>query len=383
MLGMTIRLSQKAEYIDNAYWVVGRSQSIDDRSVDLRIIKQMKDLAASFQNRPGSAGHSPGEGQHGSTAQVRRLRVEAVHAGQRIDNYLIRELKGVPKTHIYRILRSGEVRVNGARVRPEHRLETGDELRLPPIRMVQPAVMASSDSAPGLKILFEDAHLLAVDKPSGLAVHGGSGISLGVIEQLRAARPAAPLLELAHRLDRETSGVLLVAKTRAALLGLHEIMREKSGDKRYLVAVKGEWVNERQHVKLPLAKYTRHDGERRVEVNREEGQFAHTVFNLRERRKNMSLLEAELCTGRTHQIRVHLQHLGYPIAGDAKYGDVAWNRELSSMQPVPLRRMFLHAYAFRCQHPVTATALEIVSPLPPDLAAFWQATADRLQAGSP
>ncbi len=335
----------------------------------------MKDLAASIEGRHAPSRNSSGDADRTRSAQVRRLRVEAVYAGQRIDNYLIRELKGVPKTHIYRILRSGEVRVNGARVRPEHRLEPGDELRLPPIRMAEPPALAGTHSAAHLRILFEDAHLLAIDKPFGLAVHGGSGVSLGVIEQLRAARPTAPLLELAHRLDRETSGVLLVAKTRAALVGLHEIMREKSGDKRYLVAVKGEWVNERQHVKLPLAKFTRHDGERRVEVNREEGQFAHTIFNLRERRKDMSLLEAELRTGRTHQIRVHLQHLGYPIAGDAKYGDTAWNRELARLHPVPLRRMFLHAHAFRCQHPVSGTMLNITSPLPAELADFWRATA--------
>lgn len=308
----------------------------------------------------------------------RRIVVGESHAGQRVDNYLIRELRGVPKTHVYRIIRSGEVRVNGSRVRAETKLAAGDELRLPPVRLAQisaPADGAPVGSAPApLPVLHEDAHLLAIDKPAGLAVHGGSGVSLGVIEQLRQERPRAPMLELAHRLDRETSGVLLVAKTRAALVGLHHIMREKTGDKRYLVAVRGEWLNDRQHVKKPLARFTTHDGDRRVEVNEEEGQFAHTIFNLRERRPTMSLLEAELKTGRTHQIRVHLEHLGFPILGDAKYGDRVLNRELARRTPVPLTRMFLHAARFSFQHPVTGQTLTIASPLPGELAAFWDST---------
>lgn len=307
----------------------------------------------------------------------RRIVVGESHAGQRVDNYLIRELRGVPKTHVYRIIRSGEVRVNGSRVRAETKLAAGDELRLPPVRMAQASTPAEGGRALSpLTVLHEDAHLLAIDKPAGLAVHGGSGISLGVIEQLRQERPRAPMLELAHRLDRETSGVLLVAKTRAALVGLHHIMRERTGDKRYLVAVRGEWVNDRQHVKKPLARYTTHDGDRRVEVNEAEGQFAHTIFNLRERRPTMSLLEAELKTGRTHQIRVHLEHLGFPILGDAKYGDRVLNRELARRAPVPLTRMFLHAASFTFLHPVTGQALTITSPLPEELASFWESTRD-------
>ncbi|HOB01860.1 MAG TPA: RluA family pseudouridine synthase [Casimicrobium huifangae] len=304
-------------------------------------------------------------------AKVRHLRVTEDYAGQRVDNFLIRELKGVPKTHVYRIIRSGEVRVNGGRVRAETKLSSGDEVRLPPVRVAESAMVPTAPGEFPHPVLWEDQHLLAVDKPAGVAVHGGSGISFGVIEQLRMARPQAPLLELVHRLDRDTSGVLLIAKTRAGLLGMHDTLREKSGDKRYLAAVKGEWVNDRQHVKAPLAKYTRPDGERRVEVNADEGQFAHTIFNLLERRPEMSLLEAELKTGRTHQIRVHLQHLGFPIAGDDKYGDAAWNKLLRGRQPVPLRRMFLHAKSFTFEHPVTGLPITVEAPLPRELASFW------------
>ena len=303
--------------------------------------------------------------------RVRHLRVSDDYAGQRVDNFLIRELKGVPKTHVYRIIRSGEVRVNGGRVRAETKLGAGDEVRVPPVRVAETAPVAASPGEFPHPILWEDPHLLAVNKPAGTAVHGGSGISFGVIEQLRIARPQAPLLELVHRLDRDTSGVLLIAKTRAGLIGMHDTLREKSGDKRYLAAVRGEWVNDRQHVKAPLAKYTRADGERRVEVNAVEGQFAHTIFNLVERRAEMSLLEAELKTGRTHQIRVHLQHLGFPIAGDDKYGDAVWNKLLRGRQPHPLRRMFLHAKSFTFEHPVTAQAVTVDAPLPRELSSFW------------
>ncbi len=277
----------------------------------------------------------------------------------------------MPKTHVYRIIRSGEVRVNGGRVRAETKLGAGDEVRVPPVRMAESAPVSAALGEFPHPVLWEDQHLLAVDKPAGVAVHGGSGVSFGVIEQLRMARPQAPLLELVHRLDRDTSGVLLIAKTRAGLVGMHDTLREKSGDKRYLAAVKGEWVNDRQHVKAPLAKYTRADGERRVEVNADEGQFAHTIFNLLERRSAMSLLEAELKTGRTHQIRVHLQHLGFPIAGDDKYGDPAWNKLLRAQQPVPLRRMFLHAKSFTFEHPVTGQSVTVEAPLPKELARFW------------
>ncbi|TAG50272.1 MAG: RluA family pseudouridine synthase [Betaproteobacteria bacterium] len=303
-----------------------------------------------------------------AAAAVRHVTISIAHAGQRVDNFLIRELKGVPKTHVYRIVRSGEVRVNGGRVKAETKLQAGDELRIPPVRVAEAPVHAQLTGEFPHEIVWEDDHLLAVNKPSGVAVHGGSGVSFGVIEQIRMARPGAPMLELVHRLDRETSGVLFIAKTRAGLIGMHETLRDKSGDKRYLAVVKGEWVNDRQHVKAPLAKFTQKDGERRVEVNEDEGQFAHTIFNLLERRNDMSLLEAELKTGRTHQIRVHLQHVGFPIAGDTKYGNVAWNKSLAQQG---LKRMFLHAKSFAFEHPVTGVAMKVEAPLPGELARFW------------
>ncbi len=303
---------------------------------------------------------------------VRRVRITVAHAGQRVDNFLIRELKGVPKTHVYRILRSGEVRINGGRVRAETKLNEGDEIRIPPVRVAETPVHLQLTSAFPHEIIFEDTHLIVVNKPSGVAVHGGSGVSFGVIEQLRMSRPDAPLLELVHRLDRETSGVLFIAKTRAALVGMHDTLREKTGDKRYLAAVKGEWVNDRQHVKAPLAKFTQPDGERRVRVDKDEGQFAHTVFNLLERRPTISLVEAELKTGRTHQIRVHCAHLGFPIAGDPKYGDLAWNKVLKADG---LTRMFLHAKSFEFEHPISGETLKVEAPLSPELARFWNGSA--------
>jgi 23S rRNA pseudouridine955/2504/2580 synthase len=325
----------------------------------------MKDLA-----RFSTAAREPSESASPATAalSVRMVRITDAHAGQRVDNFLIRELKGVPKTHIYRIVRSGEVRVNGGRVKAETKLAAGDELRIPPVRVAETPMHAQLTSDFPHPIIFEDEHLVAINKSSGVAVHGGSGVSFGVIEQIRMARPNAPLLELVHRLDRETSGVLFIAKTRAALIGMHDTLREKSGDKRYLAVAKGEWVNDRQHVKAPLAKYTQKNGERRVEVNKEEGQFAHTVFNLLERRADMSLVEAELKTGRTHQIRVHLQHIGFPIAGDSKYGDLAWNKLLAQRG---LKRMFLHAKSFEFEHPITLKTLKVEAPLPRELAEFW------------
>jgi 23S rRNA pseudouridine955/2504/2580 synthase len=333
----------------------------------------MKDLARVSARVSAStvAPATAGVGDRADAAQVRHLRVSAAYSGQRVDNFLIRELKGVPKTHIYRIVRSGEVRVNGGRVRAETKLADGDEVRIPPVRVAEAPVVRQLTGEFPHEIVWEDEHLIAVNKLAGVAVHGGSGISFGVIEQMRMARPRAPMLELVHRLDRDTSGVLLIAKTRAALVGMHDTLREKSGDKRYLAAVKGEWVNDRQHVKVPLAKYTRPDGERRVEVNADEGQFAHTVFNLLERRPEMSLLEAELKTGRTHQIRVHLQHTGFPIAGDDKYGDITWNKALRAGG---FKRMFLHAKSFEFEHPVSGDTVRVEAPLPQELASFWYGT---------
>jgi 23S rRNA pseudouridine955/2504/2580 synthase len=329
----------------------------------------MKDLAhvPPRNSQPATAATLTLGAARPDAAQVRHITVSNEYAGQRIDNFLIRELKGVPKTHVYRIVRSGEVRVNGGRVKAETKLSAGDDVRLPPVRVAAPVHRQLTGEFPH-EIVWEDDHLIAINKLAGVAVHGGSGISFGVIEQLRMARPNAPFLELVHRLDRDTSGVLLIAKTRVALVGMHETLRDKSGDKRYLVAVKGEWVNDRQHVKVPLAKYTRPDGERRVEVNADDGQFAHTIFNLLERGANMSLLEAELKTGRTHQIRVHCQHSGFPIAGDDKYGDAAWNKQLKAGG---FKRMFLHAKSFTFVHPVTNVETTVEAPLPAELADFW------------
>ena len=293
--------------------------------------------------------------------------------GQRVDNYLVKILKGVPKSHIYRILRSGEVRVNRRKVGPETRLTVGDQLRIPPIRASasspRPAVSAMrAVTIP--PILFEDDALIALNKPAGLAVHGGSGISYGAIERLRHARPESAFLELVHRLDRETSGVLLIAKKRLALTGLHAQLRDGAIDKRYYVLVRGKWRDAARSVELPLTTYLIGNGERRVRVDT-DGRLARTTF----RRVKLwpggdppvSLLEAELETGRTHQIRVHLTHLGYPLAGDDKYGDFTWNKALAQQG---LKRMFLHAHRIRFAHPLDGREIEIEAPLAPELAAF-------------
>ncbi|HEY5801105.1 MAG TPA: RluA family pseudouridine synthase [Burkholderiaceae bacterium] len=301
--------------------------------------------------------------------QVQLVTVGEEDAGQRIDNYLLRVCKGVPKSHIYRVLRSGEVRVNKGRIDQTYRLEIGDILRIPPIRVAEKA----PNTAPGAEftILFEDTHLLVIDKPAGVAVHGGSGVSYGVIEQLRAARPDAKFLELVHRLDRETSGVLLLAKKRSALTNLHEQMRDGVTDKRYLTLVHGDWKNARQHVKLPLHKYTTADGERRVRVQ-SGGMESHTVFSLLRKFDDYALLEAELKTGRTHQIRVHLASSGFAIAGDDKYGDFALNRALLKATATRgvLKRMFLHAHQITFLHPETGKPVTLNAPLPADCEQF-------------
>ena len=285
--------------------------------------------------------------------------------GQRLDNFLIRVCKGVPKSHLYRILRSGEVRVNSGRVAATYRLCAGDKLRIPPIRLAerpQNEVDEAAKQRVDLPILYEDEAMLVVDKPEGIAVHGGSGVSFGVIEALRRQRPQAKFLELAHRLDRETSGILLVGKKRLALTALHDMFREHGAgaDKRYLVLVKGRWMNTTQHVKLPLHKYLTETGERRVSVT-PEGKASHTVFRLLARWPEMSLLEAQLKTGRTHQIRVHLAHLGFPILGDEKYGEFALNKTLKRDG---LKRMALHAWRMAFRHPLTSAPLEFIAPMP-------------------
>ena len=298
------------------------------------------------------------------------IEVDEGGAGQRIDNFLVARLKGVPKSHVYRIVRSGEVRVNSGRVAASHRLAIGDRIRIPPIRVAEREAGEAPAPALELPVLFEDDHILAVDKPAGLAVHGGSGIAHGAIERLRAARPQAKFLELVHRLDRETSGVLLLAKKRSALTALHEDLRERAMDKRYLAAVAGRVRDDMRRVKVALRKYLTAEGERRVAVDEREGQESETVFRRLARNDEFSLLEAELLTGRTHQIRVHLAHIGHPILGDEKYGDFALNKALRKRG---LKRMFLHAAELSFVHPATGERVTVRSPLPADLEAFRRA----------
>ncbi|MGH8648071.1 MAG: RluA family pseudouridine synthase [Burkholderiales bacterium] len=294
--------------------------------------------------------------------------VEAEAAGQRVDNYLTKRLKGVPKSHIYRILRSGEVRINSRRVGPDYRVQAGDRLRLPPIRTAKPAAAPRQPPASRLKadVIYEDEVLLVINKPSGVAVHGGSGINRGVIELLRLLRPEGRFLELVHRLDRETSGVLLLAKRRSALIALHRQLREGTVRKLYDVLVKGRWREGRRNVTLPLHKYVLATGEPRDAV-KGDGSPSHTVFRLHRNWKGYSLLEAELKTGRTHQIRVHLAHLGFPVAGDDKYGDFALNKELARQG---LKHMFLHARKVVITHPQSGATLALEAPLPGELQSY-------------
>lgn len=301
---------------------------------------------------------------------VRRVKIDDGHAGQRLDNFLLGQLKGVPKSRIYKLVRGGEVRVNGGRAEVSQRLEEGDEVRIPPVRQgVAPARPKSLPKdaarlAPG--ILYKDDCLLVLNKPSGMAVHGGSGISRGVIEQLRLEFPEHRFMELAHRLDRETSGVLVVALKRRALTGLQDSFREHRVDKRYLVLATGRWRDETRNVRLSLRKFVTAEGERRVSVD-QGGQTAHTIFHQVKTWPGFALLEAELKTGRTHQIRVHLAHLKHPIAGDDKYGNFGLNKELASRG---LKRMFLHAASLSFNHPVTNEPLRFEAPLPDELQQF-------------
>ncbi|MRW83292.1 RluA family pseudouridine synthase [Pseudoduganella sp. FT26W] len=294
--------------------------------------------------------------------QAQFVTITEEEAGQRIDNYLLRVCKGVPKSHVYRILRSGEVRVNKGRIDQLYRLVQGDVVRIPPIRLAEKP--DNHVPAAEFKIIFEDSHLLVIDKPAGVAVHGGSGVSFGVIEQLRASRPDAKFLELVHRLDRETSGLLLLAKKRTALTSLHEQMRDGLTDKRYLTMVAGDWKNARQHIKLALHKYTTADGERRVSVS-EDGMASHTIFSLLKKFDGFALLEAELKTGRTHQIRVHLSSSGFPILGDDKYGDFPLNKALQKATDTrgALKRMFLHAHQITFTHPESGKNMTLNAPL--------------------
>lgn len=295
---------------------------------------------------------------------VQFVAITAENAGQRIDNFLRTQLKGVPKSMIYRILRKGEVRVNKKRVKPEYKLEDGDEVRVPPVRVAEreeQAVSPKLDKVAALEscILYEDDCLLVLNKPSGTAVHGGSGLSFGVIEGLRALRPEARFLELVHRLDRDTSGILLVAKKRSALRSLHEQLREKGMQKDYLALVRGDWPSHLKVVQAPLLKNILQSGERVVRVSA-EGKPSETRFKVEERFGLATLVKASPVTGRTHQIRVHTLHGGHPIAFDDRYGDREFDRQLA---PTGLARLFLHAAALTFTHPNTGESLRIEAPL--------------------
>ncbi len=307
---------------------------------------------------------------------VQTLTVDEDSAGQRLDNFLMRHLKGVPKTHVYRIIRSGEVRVNKGRASADQRVEAGDLVRLPPVR-ISAQVQAKADApAPAREfpVLMEDEAMMAIDKPAGVAVHGGSGVSFGVIEQLRRARPASTNLELVHRLDRETSGVLLVAKKRSALKHLQDQFRDRETGKTYMALVLGLWPSNKKVIDLPLMKYTVDtgvgEGERRVKVVGKDdpnGMRSITLVRVARTVGPFTLLEVTIKTGRTHQIRVHLASQGHPIAGDDKYGEFEKNKQLQKMG---LKRMFLHAWQLKFQHPQTGRLVSLQAPLPPELKSF-------------
>lgn len=307
---------------------------------------------------------------------VRHHDVAPGEEGQRIDNFLLRVLKGVPRSRVYRLLRRGEVRINGRRARPEQRLAAGDTVRLPPVRTAATAEPARVPDAPRdllrRAILYADERLLALDKPAGIAVHGGSGLSFGAIETLRAMHPGEDL-ELAHRLDRDTSGVLLVARNRASLRALHALLREGRVEKRYLALLKGRWTLGRKQVSAPLKTNLRQGGERVVKVHEEGKQAASTFEPARRFGARATLVEVGLHTGRTHQIRVHAAFAGHPVAGDDKYGDRDFNHEMKSLG---LRRMFLHARSIAFTWPDSGQPCQVVAPLPADLQAVLERLAD-------
>ncbi len=304
---------------------------------------------------------------------VRYLEIDETRAGQRLDNFLIATLKGVPKSHIYRILRKGEVRINRGRARPDYRLEPGDIVRIPPMRQASARDIVPRQAAEGFawllpRILHEDDELMVVNKPAGLAVHGGSGVGVGLIEALRGLRPDAPFLELAHRLDRDTSGCLLLAKTRPALLALHRMLREGAMEKRYVALVAGAWRGGAREVTAALEKNRPRSGEHMVEVT-EDGKEAASLFTPHQRFGFCTLMEIRLLTGRTHQARVHAAHLGHPIAGDDKYGDREFNRRLRRLG---LKRLFLHAQRLRFTHPSRDCKMDVEAPLPTELSSLLE-----------
>lgn len=306
---------------------------------------------------------------------VRFADVSADEAGQRIDNYLLRELRGVPRSYVYRVLRRGEVRVNGGRVRAHYRVQAGDRIRIPPVREAAPrGDQGAAGRVAPLPVLYEDERLLVIDKPAGLAVHGGSGISHGVIEALRAARPDAPYLELVHRLDRDTSGCLLIAKRRSELRTLHALLREGGVSKRYLLLVRGHLQGRSRRVQMALRKNQLAGGERLVRAS-DAGKASETRFRLVGTLPGASLLEAEPVTGRTHQIRVHAAEIGHPLAGDEKYGDPGFN---ARMRGLGLHRLFLHAHSIAFSDPAGGRDIHVTAPLADEL----REVLDRLETGA-
>ena len=322
-------------------------------------------------NRPIIGGKSSPAAPGRNAPSVLRITVDEGGQGQRLDNFLIRLLKGVPKTHVYRVIRSGEVRVNKGRAAADTRLEIGDVVRVPPVRVAERSQDAPAP-AREFPVVFEDDHLIAVNKPAGVAVHGGSGVSFGVIEQLRRSRPQAKFLELVHRLDKETSGLLLIAKKRSALTALQDQLRARETGKSYAALVTGAWPASRKVIDVPLHKFLTGEGERRVravEAGHEEAKRSITLVRIARRYRDFTLLDVTIKTGRTHQIRVHLTHEGHLIVGDAKYGDFALNKSLARGE-AHFERMFLHAQRLRFQHPASGEVIELEAPLPPECEAF-------------
>ena len=303
--------------------------------------------------------------------------VDEGSVGQKVDNFLIKILKGVPKSHIYKLLRTGQIRVNKKRVKTEYKLCKGDELRIPPVDYKEKTTPKNlkidnrTKKSITKNILYEDDDLFVINKPSGLAVHGGSGLSFGVIELLREIYPNEKFLELIHRLDKETSGVLLVAKKRAALVEIQKQIREKRIHKKYQVCVYGLWKDKQKTVDLMLLKTSNQDGQKVIVVDKKKeeqnSKASKSVFFLKKQFRNFSLLDVKLITGRTHQIRVHLAHLGFPVLGDQRYGNFKINKEL---EKVGFKRMFLHACEYGFIHPRSKEKLFISAPLPEELISF-------------